>query len=104
MTTAPQPPPFSPGPSPAPPTAPGPLVPPDASLCPTCRTMTGKAVTFTMWGGVLGPKLLHHHKCTTCGRTYNSKTGRSNTGGIILYTLVMIVVCAVVLFAIGMLR
>jgi hypothetical protein len=38
---------------------------------------------------MLGPGLLSHVKCQVCGATYNGKTGRSNTGGIIVYSVVV---------------
>lgn len=55
--------------------------------CPNCQGMNSKQVGFTWWGGVLGPKLLHHVKCQTCGTAYNGKSGKSNTNGIIIYSL-----------------
>ena len=56
--------------------------------CPRCCCPYAQPVSFTWWGGLLGPKLLHHVRCTSCGFGYNSKTGRPNTVGIVLYTIV----------------
>jgi hypothetical protein len=42
-------------------------------------------VRFTWWGGLLGPRLLHHVRCAACSAPYNAKTARSNTPGILLY-------------------
>ena len=55
--------------------------------CPKCGDPRSKPVTFTWWGGLIGPKLLSHVKCLTCGSAYNGKTGRYNTTGILIYTL-----------------
>ncbi|MEO5859271.1 MAG: hypothetical protein ABIR33_10015 [Pyrinomonadaceae bacterium] len=44
---------------------------------------------FTWWGGVLGPKILTHVKCRGCGHAFNGKTGRDNTTGIVIYSLVV---------------
>jgi hypothetical protein len=55
--------------------------------CPKCGDPRSKPVTFTWWGGLIGPKLLSHVKCLTCGTAYNGKTGRYNTTGILIYTL-----------------
>jgi hypothetical protein len=60
--------------------------------CPNCSCPNAKRVSFTLWGGVLGPKLLTHVKCTKCGAKYNGKTGESNTTGIIIYTIVGFVI------------
>ena len=44
---------------------------------------------FTWWGGVLGPKILTHVKCPGCGHGYNGKTGRDNTTGIVIYSVIV---------------
>lgn len=56
--------------------------------CPHCSSNQVERVGFTMWGGMLGPKLLSHVKCQNCSNTYNGKTGKSNTTAIILYCVV----------------
>ena len=64
--------------------------------CPKCGGASEK-LKFTWWGGVLGPKILSHVKCTTCGNKYNGKSGTDNTTGIIIYSVVVgIVVLGVV--------
>src|SRR4051812_4216844 len=55
--------------------------------CPKCGDPRSRPVAFTWWGGFIGPKLLSHVKCLTCGTAYNGKTGRYNTTGILIYTL-----------------
>jgi hypothetical protein len=54
-------------------------------------------VNCTWWGGVIGPRILNHVKCNQCGQTFNSKTGRSNTTGIIVYSVVTGVICLIIL-------
>src|SRR5947209_6924685 len=44
--------------------------------CPKCGDPRSKQVAFTWWGGLIGPRLLSHVKCLTCGTAYNGKTGR----------------------------
>jgi hypothetical protein len=58
--------------------------------CPKCGDPRSKPVSFTWWGGVIGPKILSHVKCLSCGSAYNGKTGRYNTTGIVIYTLVVL--------------
>jgi len=41
----------------------------------------------------LGPKLLSHVKCQSCGKKYNGKTGGDNTTNIIIYSVVVGLVC-----------
>lgn len=60
--------------------------------CPKCQNNRATPVSFTWWGGVLGPKLLSHVKCETCGTKYNGKSGNSNTTGIVIYTVVLTLV------------
>ncbi len=73
------------------------MKPPDLSaapalLCPNCGGAETKNVTFTWWGGALGPKILHHVECAKCGAGYNSRTGKSNATGIAIYVAVMTIV------------
>jgi hypothetical protein len=70
-------------------------------LCPTCGHQQSKPVSFTWWGGLIGPKMLNHVTCVHCGQGYNGKTGRLNTTAIIIYSVVVpliILVVAVVVF------
>lgn len=60
--------------------------------CPKCGSESVSAVRYTWWGGLLGPKMLHHTKCESCGYRYNSKTRKSNTTGIIIYSLVLLAI------------
>jgi hypothetical protein len=62
---------------------------PEYKPCPKCSSARARKVSFTWWGGVLGPSLMTHVKCEDCGTTYNGKTGASNTGAIIAYSIVV---------------
>jgi len=66
--------------------------------CPQCRTSAANRLNFTWWGGALGPKILTHVKCENCGTKYNGKTGGSNTGGIVIYTVVTGILAFILLF------
>lgn len=57
--------------------------------CPHCGAIDAEKVSFTWWGGLLGPKLLNHVKCRSCTKGYNGKTGKDNTTGILIYSLVV---------------
>ena len=57
--------------------------------CPKCGTADPKKVGFTWWGGILGPKILKHVKCTSCGTAYNGKTGKDNSTYIAIYCVVL---------------
>src|SRR5829696_7676217 len=67
--------------------------------CPKCGFRGAQPVSCTWWGGVIGPKLLSHVRCNACRYSFNGKTGRPNTTGIVVYTVVGIVLVAVVLLA-----
>ena len=66
--------------------------------CPKCGNTLVSPVKYTWWGGLLGPKLLHHTKCDSCGYRYNSKTRKSNTNAIIIYSVVIFEVFFAVFF------
>jgi hypothetical protein len=56
--------------------------------CPKCGGAAEK-LNFTWWGGLLGPRILTHVKCTLCGNRYNGKSGKDNTTGIIIYSAIV---------------
>ena len=56
--------------------------------CPNCGQSNAKKVSFTWWGGALGPNMFTHVKCQNCGTEYNGKTGKSNQQNIIIYSVV----------------
>lgn len=62
------------------------------AACPKCQRPDPEKVGFTWWGGVLGPRMLSHVKCRWCGTQYNGKTGKSNTTGIVIYSVVLFVI------------
>jgi hypothetical protein len=67
--------------------------------CPKCGSENVKAVRYTWWGGLLGPKLLHHTKCLDCNYLFNSKTRQSNTIAIIIYSVVIFVVVFAIFYS-----
>jgi len=75
---------------------PMPIANPYALCCPRCRGPNVVKPTFTFWGGILGPKLLSHAVCQSCGFGFNWKTGKSNTTGIIIYYAVIIGIVVVI--------
>jgi hypothetical protein len=46
-------------------------------------------VRFTLWGGVIGPRLLSLVQCAACGIHYNGKNGARVEKTIRLYTCLM---------------
>jgi hypothetical protein len=60
--------------------------------CPNCGQSNAKKVSYTWWGGALGPAMFTHVKCQNCGTQYNGKTGKSNQQSIIIYNVVVFVV------------
>ena len=75
--------------------------------CPKCSQSAAQKVSFTWWGGLIGPKILTHVKCGMCGTGYNGKTGKDNTTNIIIYSVVVIVILfflmMLMFFALGVL-
>lgn len=66
--------------------------------CPKCHQSNAQQMSFTWWGGILGPKILTHVKCQNCRTTYNGKTGKDNTTNIIIYSVVVFVIAFGILF------
>jgi transposase-like protein len=64
-------------------------------LCPKCGEAAAKKLSFTFWGGALGPALFNAVKCMNCNTQYNGKTGMPLTRAIILYQLVGLAVVVV---------
>lgn len=67
--------------------------------CPKCSNSNAEQLKFTWWGGVIGPKILKHVKCNSCGAKFNGKTGRDNTTGIVIYTIIVSVIALFVMIA-----
>jgi predicted Zn-ribbon and HTH transcriptional regulator len=61
------------------------------SGCPKCGSGLISPVKYTWWGGVLGPKLLHHTKCNACNFKYNAN-------GIIIYSVVLAAIAFILFF------
>lgn len=57
--------------------------------CPKCTNINAEQLSFTWWGGILGPKILTHVKCRDCGTTFNGKTGKDNTTNIVIYSILV---------------
>jgi predicted nucleic-acid-binding Zn-ribbon protein len=66
--------------------------------CPKCGGTEAEKMSFTWWGGIIGPKILTHVKCKNCQSGYNGKTGKDNTTNIIIYTIVVGVIIFLILF------
>jgi phage FluMu protein Com len=57
--------------------------------CPNCGARgDATRISFTFWGGILGPAILSHVRCNECGTAYNGKTGKDNTVAIVIYCAV----------------
>lgn len=66
--------------------------------CPKCGSELVTPVRYTWWGGLIGPRIFHHTKCESCGYRYNSKTRKSNTPSIIIYSVILFVVAYAVFY------
>jgi hypothetical protein len=48
-------------------------------------------IKWTLWGGMLGPRMFNHVKCVNCGTKYNGTTGQSNDTKIAIYLAVSLI-------------
>jgi hypothetical protein len=60
--------------------------------CPSCGNTFATPVSYTWWGGIIGPKLLSHVTCLRCSTAYNGKSGKSNNTAITVYVLVSLAI------------
>ena len=70
--------------------------------CPKCGEARAQKLSFTFWGGALGPALFNAVRCMNCRTQFNGKTGMPLTRAIIMYQLVglaVVVVLGLVYFA-----
>ena len=44
--------------------------------------------------------MFHHVKCNSCGKAYNSKTGKTNTVPIIIYSVIACIIACILFYAI----
>ena len=68
------------------------IQPASYAACPNCGSTDAKKVSFTWWGGALGPALFKHVQCSNCKTQYNGKTGKSNMNNIIIYFVATFVI------------
>jgi hypothetical protein len=61
-----------------------------AAACPGCGAEDARSVSFTWWGGVLGPRLFHMVRCNACNSAYDSQTGGTLRRKILVYQVVSI--------------
>jgi hypothetical protein len=70
--------------------------------CPRCHAQDEpRPIGFTWWGGVVGPRLLHHVECPRCRARFNGKTGQSNTAAIAIYSIAIGAIALVLVLAIA---
>ena len=65
---------------------------PQYAPCPKCGSADANKVSFTWWGGALGPRLFNLVKCNSCGTEYNGRTGKPNQQNMIIYLVISLVI------------
>jgi hypothetical protein len=65
--------------------------------CPKYGSIDAKKVSFTWWGGALGPRLFNLVKCNSYCTEYNGKTGKPNQhsmiNNMIVFPLIVFCLC-----------
>src|SRR5262249_1933785 len=54
--------------------------------CPNCGAHDPAKVSYTWWGGFIGPAIINVVRCQECGTQYNGIHGDYNTTRILIYT------------------
>lgn len=60
--------------------------------CPACGAVDPAKVSYTWWGGFIGPLIINVVRCQECGTQYNGVHGDYNTRRILIYTFVPLIV------------
>lgn len=78
---------------------------PKPGRCPSCGSRRSSKVTFTWWGGLVGPAMFSMVQCSKCNQQYNSKKG-TPVGAlhITLYSLVSLAIVVGLLILLGAFR
>ena len=58
------------------------------AICYNCGADAASRVSWTLWGGIIGPAMVCHVRCGRCGTTYNGRSGKTNNTAILIYILV----------------
>ena len=69
--------------------------------CPQCRASVASPISYTWWGGFIGPRLMSHVRCGACGSAYNGTSGKPNTGAIGIYFAVVLALTIAVAVAVN---
>jgi hypothetical protein len=69
--------------------------------CPNCGAADASKVSFTWWGGFLGPAIINTVRCNECGTSYNGIHGDYNTTRIVLYTVIPLAIVLPIAFVLG---
>ncbi len=73
---------------------------PEPETCPSCGSRRSKKISFTWWGGAVGPAIFSLVKCAECGQQYNRKSGKPfGWLPIIVYSVVVGVIALVIFVA-----
>jgi len=66
--------------------------------CPRCGAPDPTRVSYTWWGGFLGPALINTVRCRECRTQYNGVHGDYNTMRIVFYTLICFAIVLPLIF------
>lgn len=77
---------------------------PRPERCPECGSRRYTKVTYTWWGGLIGPAIFSMVRCDRCDTTFNRKHGtRVGATQILIYSLVGLVLALILAGGIGLL-
>ena len=78
---------------------------PRPGTCPHCGGRRSTKVTYTWWGGLIGPAIFSLVKCSRCRNQYNRKTGKPvGAVHIMLYTFVPLAVVGGIVLLLALAR
>lgn len=76
----------------------GPPSEPEPETCPQCGSRRSAKISFTMWGGAVGPMVFGLVRCKECGQQYMRKSGKAfEWSHIIAYSAVVSVIAVALL-------
>jgi hypothetical protein len=67
------------------------------AVCYNCGADAASRVSWTLWGGLIGPAMICHCRCDQCGTTFNGRTGKSNNTAVTVYIVVSVAISLAIL-------
>jgi len=74
---------------------------PTPGRCPNCNSSRSSKVSYTWWGGILGPAIFGLVRCNKCRTQYSKKSGKEiGLFHVVMYTIAILVIAGIIGFVV----